>query len=274
VRPTDTSKANRLSWISYKTVRVLARSRIAEPEVLGLAALVRPGDQVFDVGGAYGMYTIPLAHLVGPKGSVHTFEPQLMQHRIARTASRILHSRQVTVVQAALGAETGRQELILPLRFGIPLRGHAHIAHSGWIRGPRTYLPSVRRTTDMHTIDSWAETHGLTNVTFIKADVEGYEHEVLAGATATIDRSMPSLLLEVEDRHAARYGRKADHFADSIRTTWPDYDMYTWTRGAWQPVEHLLAGVRNYLFATRTAFVSKGKNMAYQGPPISTLPSR
>lgn len=253
-------------------MRVLARSRIAEPEVLGLAALVRPGDQVFDVGAAYGMYTIPLGHLVGPHGSVNTFEPQPIQHLIARTASGLLHSGHVTVVQAALGAETGRHDLILPLRFGILLRGHAHIASTTRARDKGAHLPSVLRTTDMHTIDSWAETHGLTNVTFIKADVEGYEHEVLAGATATIERSLPSLLLEVEDRHTARYGRKADHFADSIRGAWPDYDMYTWTRGAWQPAERVLHGVRNYLFATRTAFVSKGKDMVDREPPISTLP--
>ena len=59
--------------------RVAARINWAEAEVLGLRAVVRPGDHVFDVGAAYGMYTFPLAHIVGATGSVHSFEPQTRQ---------------------------------------------------------------------------------------------------------------------------------------------------------------------------------------------------
>jgi hypothetical protein len=40
-------------------------------------------------------------------------------------------------------------------------------------------------------------------VGFIKIDVEGHEQEVLEGASATLERDQPSLLIEVEERHRA-----------------------------------------------------------------------
>jgi len=37
---------------------------------------------------------------------------------------------------------------------------------------------------------------------FMKIDVEGHEHAVLEGATRTIDRCQPNVLMEIEERHA------------------------------------------------------------------------
>ena len=43
--------------------------------------------------------------------------------------------------------------------------------------------------------------YGLEDVGFLKIDVEGHELAVLRGATETISRSYPSILVEAEDRH-------------------------------------------------------------------------
>ena len=50
--------------------------------------------------------------------------------------------------------------------------------------------------------------YGLEDVGFLKIDVEGHELAVLRGATETISRSYPSILVEAEDRH--RPGTVAD----------------------------------------------------------------
>jgi hypothetical protein len=44
--------------------------------------------------------------------------------------------------------------------------------------------------------------YALDRVGFIKIDVEGHELAVLKGAEATIRGSMPSLLVEIEERHS------------------------------------------------------------------------
>jgi FkbM family methyltransferase len=45
------------------------------------------------------------------------------------------------------------------------------------------------------------DSYGLTDVGFIKIDVEGHELAVLKGAEKTIRDSIPNLLVEVEERH-------------------------------------------------------------------------
>ena len=68
-----------------------------------------------------------------------------------------------------------------------------------------------------------------------------------------ISRDLPSLLLEIEDRHLARYGRDADGFVASIHERWPEYGLYTWRGGTWTRVPAVELGTRNYLFATDEA---------------------
>ena len=47
------------------------------------------------------------------------------------------------------------------------------------------------------------DSYGLKDVGFLKIDVEGHELEVLRGAKETLCRSLPSLLVEAEERHRA-----------------------------------------------------------------------
>jgi FkbM family methyltransferase len=50
----------------------------------------------------------------------------------------------------------------------------------------------------MKTLDSFA----LTNVGFVKIDVEGHEEAVLHGGLTTLKREKPNLMIEIEERHA------------------------------------------------------------------------
>jgi len=237
--------------LAHEFMRLVARLAWAEPELRGLAAVIRPGDQVIDIGAAHGMYTLPLADLVGPGGSVHAFEPQPRQQRQLRLLQRALGLRQVTVHASAVGAESGEQDMTLPYSFVFPIYGHAHVAKGAAIdEGRRTR--SWR--TPVTTVDEVCERAALREVALIKMDVEGFEPHIIEGAVGTIDRSRPSLLLEIEDRRLTRYGRDANQFADELRARWPEYRMYTWAGKRWVATEHVALGTRNYLFATAFAF--------------------
>ncbi|WP_051442018.1 FkbM family methyltransferase, partial [Arthrobacter sp. H14] len=244
----------------------LARLRIVEPEVVGLQAVIRPGDHVFDVGAGYGMYSFPLAHLVGGSGRVHSFEPQSHQGRVLRLIRRLSRSGQINITKGALGAGHGEHSLVLPTRFGIPIHGHAHVAEGVQQVHTPSFGSSRNRTTTMTTIDSWCAANDVGPVSFIKIDVEGFEPDVLDGTTDTIDTWRPSLLLEIEDRHVSRYGRDANQFAGAILDRWPEYGMYTWSGSAWRPADRVRLGVRNYLFATKSA-LSRGGTVETPATP-------
>ena len=237
-------------------MRLASRVGLAEPELMGLGALVRPGDHVFDIGAAHGMYTIPLARLVGPTGAVHSFEPHPRQQKTLRRVRRAVGAEHVQVNPGAIGSEAGVFTMRLPVKFGLPIYGHAHLVPDLAAGAPTP--PNMRQwQTPVYTVDEWCAQNGISSVSFMKVDVEGFEPAVVDGAGATIEASRPSILLEVEDRHLAKYGREANQFADELRRRWTDYRMYTWVKGAWALTPTVTLATRNYLFATDAAFARR-----------------
>lgn len=234
---------------AHALYRVATRLHWAEPELNGLAAVVRSGDEVIDVGAALGMYTVPLADLVGRTGRVSSFEPQPRGLATVWLLRTITGPHRGRVSRVAMGPATGESTIVVPFLRGFPIFGHGHVAGREDDAGGRQY----RTRTPMSTVDTWVSDHRISRVSFIKVDVEGFEPLVIEGASATIDRDRPSLLLEIEDRHLMRYGRTAADFVGHIRSRWPEYGMYTWVDGAWTATPEVVPEVRNYLFATEQA---------------------
>jgi FkbM family methyltransferase len=229
--------------------RVAIRLNWAEPELNGLEAIVRPGDTVLDIGAALGMYTVPLADIVGPDGRVFSFEPQrrgVFTVSLLRVLTGVRHG---VTRRVALGPREGHGHIAVPFLRGFPIFGHGHIAE-----GADDGTGRLRRSrTRIDTVDAWCARHDVGHVAFIKVDVEGFEPAVIEGARAIVDRDRPSLLLEIEDRHLVRYGRDAAGFLAEIRERWPEYRMYTWSGTTWIEVDRIEPETRNYLFATEAA---------------------
>lgn len=226
-------------------MRVAAGLRLAEPEIRGLHEFIRPGDVCFDIGAAYGMYSVPLADLVGPVGAVHSFEPQSRPRAILGAVRSVLGAAHIQVSDSGVGRTAGHLELRLPVRFGLPISGHAHLS-GGVVTTAGRQIPMRRTRVAVTTIDEVCLARQIERVHFIKADVEGFEPEVLHGAAAVLERDAPTLLLEIEDRHLARYGKTAAEVSAMLRER--GYTMSTWREGRWQPAERVVLGTRNYLF--------------------------
>lgn len=236
---------------AHRLYRIAVRLNWAEPELNGLEAVVRPGDTVLDIGAALGMYTVPLADIVGRDGRVFSFEPQRRGVATLRLLRALTGARRGATRRVALGPEAGRGHIAVPFLNGFPIFGHGHIAEGADDGAHRIHRSSTR----IDTVDAWCEQHGIERVAFIKIDVEGFEPSVIEGAQAIIGRDRPSLLLEIEDRHLVRYGRDAAGFLADVRERWPEYRMYTWSGSTWTETAAVHAPVRNYLFATSAALV-------------------
>jgi len=162
--------------------RIAEEARSGEPELAVLATLVPRGGTAVDTGANQGVYAYALADIAD---RVVAFEPNPDYAFFARWMLR----GRAEVHEVALSNESGRGTLHVPLsdqRMVLHLAGSLNRTHSQF-HDYKTYDVAIR------TLDDFA----LTNVRFIKADVEGSEREVLDGARATLARDRPIILLEL-----------------------------------------------------------------------------
>jgi FkbM family methyltransferase len=224
------------------------RGIVVEKEILGLADLVGPGDVCLGVGAEFGLYTHVLADLVGPRGAVHAFEPQRAAHRALQLGMRAAGLTWVGLHRLALGAVPGTAHLSVPRRRGLPVHGRAYLTAGARDDGPnREFADHRLEPVAVETVDTVVAGLGLPRLTLVKADVEGAEGALLDGAEGTLARHRPHLLLEIEDRHTAKYGVRADELFDRL-TVELGYTACTWSRG-WRPVAGIVDTERNYLFS-------------------------
>jgi FkbM family methyltransferase len=236
----------RLRLTAAAVLLVARRTRYLEPEMAGLAELVRPGSICIDVGAAAGLYTVTLARLAGPDGLVHSVEPVTFAHRAWAWVLGVRSCRNVRRHVVALGADTGRAEMSVPVGRHGPVTGRSYL---DWdCAGPGSnaeFGGQLRVGVDMQTLDGLCVAAGLTRLDFIKIDVEGAEMRVLRGGTDAIDGFRPAMLIEIEDRHTARYRNSAEDV-----TAWlldRGYTMHTWQHG-WHEAHGVCPHTRNYLF--------------------------
>jgi len=158
----------------------------SEIEVAVLLSLVRPGDVVVDAGANIGALTVPLARKVGPRGRVHAFEPQRTIYHLLCGNLALNELEQVEAHRAALGDRDGT--------IGLPSLGYRASANYGGLsietRAEQTEHAPLMRLDDMR----------LSRLRLLKADVEGSENALVAGASETIRRCQPVLWVENDRR--------------------------------------------------------------------------
>lgn len=152
----------------------------AEPEVLRLAQLASRFRTAVDVGANRGEYTYQMARLFQ---TVWSFEPNEVISQPIRSA----RLPNVRLVDAALSSEEGEGVLRLPIVNGQALPGWASL-------DPRIGESFQQTPVRIATLDSFA----LSDVDFIKIDVEGFELNVLRGGARTIETCRPACLVEVD----------------------------------------------------------------------------
>lgn len=196
-----------------RVLRSLTRAvPFLEDELLVLSGLVPPGGTTVDVGANRGVYMTWLSLLVGDRGSVVALEPQPGPLRTARLLRRALRLDNVTLLQRGLGDTEARLQLVVPYRWGLPVYGRAFLGDAPDLAQVdlAEFHSSRRRDIRVTTLDNLTADLGLDSVDFIKCDIEGAELRMLQGASRTIARDRPILLLEIEDRHVSKYGHRAD----------------------------------------------------------------
>lgn len=148
-----------------------------------LAATLRPGDVVADVGANIGALTVLMAALVGPTGRVHAFEPapENVAHLRANLEANGLEN--VEVHETAVGDSTDP----IDFSFDAAAPSGAHIGAAA--DGAAVRVPCT-------TLDAFVAATGVTRLDLVKVDVEGAEPMVLDGARRTYDTLRPTTIME------------------------------------------------------------------------------
>jgi FkbM family methyltransferase len=235
------------SSLTTAVANLLARrTPCLDTELHTLPDLVRPGDVCVDVGAAAGLYSQALSHLVGPAGLVHSVEPLSFSHPVW---SRVLGAwERANVIRhvKALGAEPGRATMRVPFRPYRPDTSRSFLAWKTHGLGSTSEFPHhVDLLVDMETLDGLRASADLTRLDFVKIDVEGGELHVLRGGQQTIETYRPTMLIEIEARHTARYEYSADDVVEWL--TRRGYTMYAWRHG-WHRTDRVCVHANNYLF--------------------------
>jgi FkbM family methyltransferase len=151
------------------------------------------GATVLDVGASWGLFTYHLAHQVGKTGQVYSFEPHpanaLMLRKLAKARPNV-HFSPVAVSDAP-----GRAELVVPKQHNRLVTAQSSLSHGFDGQGvdvEKIQVPTVR-------LDD--ELGPAVKVDFVKIDVEGHEMSVLSGGSSMFRRCLPSILIEIEQRH-------------------------------------------------------------------------
>ena len=155
-----------------------------EPEMRLLKELVDPKKGALDIGANRGYFSYFLSRLCP---WVRAYEPNpAMRAFLERTVRK-----NTTISPLALSDASGKAELRIPVL--------ADGEHDGWASLAKTYDDMEVRT--LNVALGRLDDEPLSNVGFIKIDVEGHEEEVIRGGRELLLRERPTLLVEIEQRH-------------------------------------------------------------------------
>lgn len=182
---------------------------IWEPSVTHyIEGRIRPGMACADIGANAGYFTVLMAALTGPQGSVVAVEPYPPNLDLLRRNVRMNSGGQVTILATAVGDASGEVTMVIPE--GEPKNAMIQpdgLDYSG-DRECSTVTVPVARLDDLP----------IARLDFIKIDIEGAEPAAWAGMQETLDRfPRAEIVLEV---NPGRY-RDPRSFIEAIAARYP-----------------------------------------------------
>lgn len=157
--------------------------------------------RLLDVGALYGVFS--LAFTAGRReAEALAVDPSPDAQEVLRANLARNPGCQVTAVATALGAETG----------SVAMRRDWHHLEALGAGEPRSEAVTVA----VQSLDELCQARGF-EPDLIKIDVEGYERQVLAGATQTLARFRPTIFLELHPERLQALGSSTREVAELLR---------------------------------------------------------
>lgn len=156
-----------------------------EPELRLIRAYLRPGDQVIDVGANVGDTVLTAAIKVGTGGCVWAIEAHPRTYSFLQGNIALNKISNVVALNSAASGETGK------------------LSFSNDRRDDMNRVQGTGIDVEARRLDDLVPDHGVIDL--LKIDVEGYELQVLSGATKTLARTR-CVIFEVAEQHFQYFG--------------------------------------------------------------------
>jgi FkbM family methyltransferase len=165
----------------------------AQLELDLLARIVPAGGTVLDIGAFVGSHTLAFAHMVGPEGQVHSFEPRSLIRRLLQSNVDRNALGQARVHACALGRT--QATLNIPA-VAADINAERNVNLGGLaLREANQAESEAIEIVEIRPLDSFS----FDRIDLIKIDAEGMEPEVIGGAQQTIARHRPIIFAECND---------------------------------------------------------------------------
>jgi FkbM family methyltransferase len=153
-----------------------------EDEANFVVGTAEPGGRMLDIGSSFGYYSLSYAKMAGPTARVWAFEPTPSVCELLRESIRLNDFANVTLVETAVGAESGRckfrSEQNSELNSVNAADGNLEVA--------------------IAPLDQLATEHDFGAIDFVKLDVEGHETSVINGGRTFFTQQSPLVMLEIK----------------------------------------------------------------------------
>lgn len=208
-------KRNKFGIFNEVQMESLIETRLFEPELLLLKNFINKNNVVFDIGANAGEYTYVFEKLVGAS-HVYSFEPVPKLFYALKKLFPNIH-----LYKIALSNKDDIVQFKIPIIDGRKFeRGKLDIDYI-----EPGELSSELIEVECKTLDLLVREDGISQIDFIKIDVEGHELKVLNGADGSIRQFRPIILIEIEQRHHNFSINKIFDHIQSLDYTIQFYDL-------------------------------------------------
>jgi FkbM family methyltransferase len=168
-----------------------------------LEKLIKPGNNVIEVGGHIGYTTNFLSHLLSNRGHVFVFEPG--HNNLPYIKTNIRNLKNVTLIEKAISDSNGTADFYIEVKTGVN-NSLLHESFNGKGINKTTYGKRNGNVVQVETtsLDTFCEEYSLIP-DFIKIEIQGAELFGINGMKRILKEYTPILMIEVTRNWEAIY---------------------------------------------------------------------
>ncbi|MFA5792113.1 MAG: FkbM family methyltransferase [Candidatus Paceibacterota bacterium] len=164
-----------------------------EPEVTKIVINLSKGTEVcIDVGCHVGYISLAMLKGMGLDGKLICIDPIQEDIELVNKTLQKNKASDFTTLAIGLGDENKKMTAGVYTDSGMARFSDSKFTNE--------VTPHISSTFEIKTLDTACQELNITNVDFIKIDVEGYEYKVLKGAENLLKTSKPKLLIELHGK--------------------------------------------------------------------------